>query len=565
MATRLSDLVRYLPARLRIEGTAKQTLETARHRLVITGILFALAFTIVALRLVDVTVLKDAGEPRLARAPKAELQMGRADIIDRNGVLLATSLATASLYANPKLVIDPADAAAKLARTLPGIDAKETAAKLASDRSFVWIKRNLTPRQQYEVNRLGIPGLFFQREEHRVYPHGVLTSHVVGFTNIDNRGLAGIEQYYDEWLLQSSEPLQLSIDIRVQHLLREELAASIDEFQAIGGAAMVLDLATGELLGMVSLPDFDANNPSQSPPENRFNRNTLGVYEPGSTFKIFNTAMALDYGVSTLATSYDATKPIRVSRFTISDYKGQNRWLSVAEIFMYSSNIGSVRMMLDVGRDRQREFLDRLGFLKAPTIELPEVAAPLVPSPWREVNAMTISFGHGISVTPLQLVVGTAAIVNGGILRPVTLIKRRGDEPIPGERVISARTSEQMRKLMRLVVEKGSGKSANVPGYLVGGKTGTAEKIVNGRYKKDSRISSFVGAFPMNAPRFLVYAMLDEPKGNKSTFGYATAGWVVAPMISRIVSRIAALYGIAPVDETEPAVRDQLLVNVAVR
>jgi len=565
MATRLSDLVRYLPARLRIEGTAKQTLETARHRLVITGILFALAFTIVALRLVDVTVLKDAGEPRLARAPKAELQMGRADIVDRNGVLLATSLATASLYANPKLVIDPADAAAKLARTLPGIDAKETAAKLASDRSFVWIKRNLTPRQQYEVNRLGIPGLFFQREEHRVYPHGVLTSHVVGFTNIDNRGLAGIEQYYDEWLLQSSEPLQLSIDIRVQHLLREELAASIDEFQAIGGAAMGLDLAAGELPGMVSLPAFGGNTPSRSPPENRFNRNTLGVYEPGSTFKIFNTAMALDYGVSTLATSYDATKPIRVSRFTISDYKGQNRWLSVAEIFMYSSNIGSVRMMLDVGRDRQREFLDRLGFLKAPTIELPEVAAPLVPSPWREVNAMTISFGHGISVTPLQLVVGTAAIVNGGILHPVTLIQRRGDEPIPGERVISARTSEQMRKLMRLVVEKGSGKSANVPGYLVGGKTGTAEKIVNGRYKKDSRISSFVGAFPMNAPRFLVYAMLDEPKGNKSTFGYATAGWVVAPMISRIVSRIAALYGIAPVDETEPAVRDQLLVNVAVR
>ncbi|HEX6980353.1 MAG TPA: penicillin-binding protein 2 [Alphaproteobacteria bacterium] len=565
MATRLSDLVRSLPVRLRLEGTAKQSLETAHHRLVITGVLFALAFTIVALRLVDVTVLKEADEPRLARAPKAELQMDRADIVDRNGVLLATSLATASLYANPQLIIDPADAAAKLARTLPGIDAKEIAAKLSSDRSFVWLKRNLTPRQQYEVNRLGIPGLFFQREEHRVYPHGVLTSHVVGFTNIDNRGLAGIEQHYDEWLLQSSEPLQLSIDIRVQHLLREELAASIDEFQAIGGAAMVLDVATGELLGMVSLPDFDANNPSQSPPENRFNRNTLGVYEPGSTFKIFNTAMALDYGVSTLATSYDATKPIHVSRFTISDYKGKNRWLSVAEIFMYSSNIGSVRMMLDVGRERQREFLDRFGFLKAPTIELPEVAAPLVPSPWREVNAMTISFGHGISVTPLQLVAGTAAIVNGGILRPVTLVKRRKDEPVPGERVISARTSEQMRKLMRLVVEKGSGKSANVPGYLVGGKTGTAEKIVNGRYKKDSRISSFVGAFPMNAPRFLVYAMLDEPKGNKSTFGYATAGWVVAPMISRIVSRVAALYGIAPVDETEPAVRDQLLVNVAVR
>lgn len=563
MATRLSDLVRQIPARLRLEGTAKQAIETARHRLVIAGCLFALAFAAVALRLVDVTILKEGHEPRGARLAQSELQTDRAEITDRNGVLLATSLNTGSLYANPKLMHDTADAAAKLARVLPGLNEKDTAAKLSSDRSFVWLRRNLTPRQQFEVNRLGIPGLFFQREERRVYPHGALAAHIVGFTDIDNRGLAGLEQAFDERLKQSNEPLQLSIDIRAQHLVREELSAAVEEFRAIGGAAMVLDVHSGELLAMVSLPDFDSNAPGRADPETRFNRNTLGVYEPGSTFKIFNTAMALDFGTTTLAGGYDASKPIKVARFSITDYKPQKRWLSVPEIFMYSSNIGSVRMALDVGRDRQREFLGRLGFLKAPTIELPEVGAPLLPAPWREINTMTAAFGHGISVTPLQLVAGTAAVVNGGIMRPVTLLKLPEGERVHGERVISARTSEQMRRLMRLVVEKGTGKSSNVPGYLVGGKTGTAEKIVNGRYRRDARISSFVGAFPMNAPRFVVYAMLDEPKGNKSTYGYATAGWVVAPAVGRIVSRVAALYGIAPIDEAAPELKDQLFVNVA--
>ena len=565
MATRLGDLVRHLPARMRIEGTAKQSIETARHRLVIAGVLFALAFLVVGLRLVDVTILKEGHEPRVVHLPKSELQTERADIVDRNGVLLATSLATGSLYANPKLVLDPADAAAKLARVLPGLHEKETAAKLGSDRSFVWLRRSLTPKEQYAVNRLGIPGLFFQREERRVYPHGALTSHVVGFTDIDKRGLAGVEQYFDDRLKQSNEPIRLSLDIRIQHLVREELAKAVEEFRAIGGGAMVLDIHTGELLAMVSLPDFDSNAPGQAAPETRFNRNTLGVYEPGSTFKIFNTAMALDYGTTTMSGGYDATKPIQVARFTISDYKGQKRWLSVPEIFMHSSNIGSVRMALDVGRDRQKEFLGRMGFLKTPSIELPEVGGPLVPAPWREISTMTIAFGHGISVTPLQLVSGTAAIVNGGVLRPVTLMRRDEEAAPAGTRVISARTSDQMRRLMRLVVERGTAKSSNVPGYLVGGKTGTAEKIVNGRYKKDARISSFVGAFPMNAPRFVVYAMLDEPKGNKATLGYATAGWVVAPAVGRIVTRMASLYGIAPVDDNAPALTEQLFINASIR
>jgi cell division protein FtsI (penicillin-binding protein 3) len=565
MATRLGDLVRHLPARMRIEGTAKQSIETARHRLVIAGVLFALAFTIVALRLVDVTILKEGHEPRVVQLHNGELQTERADIVDRNGVLLATSLATGSLYANPKLVLDPAEAAAKLARALPGLNEKEAAAKLASDRSFVWLRRSLTPMEQYVVNRLGIPGLFFQREERRVYPHGALTSHVVGFTDIDKRGLAGVEQYFDERLKSSNDPLRLSLDIRVQHLVREELSKAVGEFRAIGAAAMVLDIHTGELVAMVSLPDFDSNAPAQAEPETRFNRNTLGVYEPGSTFKIFNTAMALDSGVSTMTSSYDATKPIRVSRFTISDYHAQKRWMSVPEIFMHSSNVGSVRMALEAGRDRQREFLGRFGFLKAPSIELPEIGGPLVPSPWREINTMTIAFGHGISVTPLQLVSGTAAVVNGGVLRPVTLLKRDEDSAPGGVRVISAHTSDQMRRLMRLVVEKGTAKTSNVPGYLVGGKTGTAEKIVNGRYKRDARISAFIGAFPMNAPRFVIYAMLDEPKGNKSTFGYATAGWVVAPAVGKMITRIAALYGISPVDDSSPALQEQFFINVAVR
>jgi cell division protein FtsI (penicillin-binding protein 3) len=566
MATRLGDLVRHLPSRMRLEGTAKQSIEIARHRLVITGVLFALAFIVVALRLVDVTILKEGHEPRMARLPGSELQTDRADIVDRNGVLLATSLATGSLYANPKLVLDAKEAAAKLARVLSGLNEKEVAEKLSSDRSFVWLRRSLTPKEQYAVNRLGIPGLFFQREERRVYPHGALTSHVVGFTDIDKRGLAGVEQYFDDRLKQSSDPLRLSIDIRVQHLVREELSAAMQEFRAIGAAAMVMDVQTGELLAMVSLPDFDSNAPAQSAPETRFNRNTLGVYEPGSTFKIFNTAMALDSGVSTLASSYDATKPIRVARFTISDYHPEKRWLSVPEIFMHSSNIGSVRMAMEAGRDRQREFLGRFGFLKSPTIELPEIGGPLVPSPWRDINLMTIAFGHGISVTPLQLVSGTAAVVNGGVMRPVTLVRRDEDDaPVKGVRVISARTSDQMRRLMRLVVEKGTAKSSNVPGYLVGGKTGTAEKIVNGRYKRDARISAFLGAFPMNEPRFVIYAMLDEPKGNKSTFGYATAGWVVAPAVGRMITKLAALHGIAPVDDSAPALQQQLFLNVAVR
>ncbi len=567
MATRFGDVLRALPLKLNLEGTAKRTLETAHQRVVIGVALFAAAFLVIGLRLIDVTVLREPREPRVTHAPHlGPLELSRADIVDRNGVLLATSLVTASLYANPRLILDPADAAARLARALPGLNAEELRERLAGERSFVWIKRNLTPRQQYLVNRLGIPGLFFQREERRVYPHGALTAHVVGFTDIDNRGLAGVEQSLDDKLRRSSEPTRLSIDIRVQHLLREELQRAVDEFRALGAAGLVLDVASGEVVALVSLPDFDSNSPALAPPESRFNRITLGTYEPGSTFKIFTAAMALDYGTVTMRDGFDATRPIQVSRFTISDYKPQRRWLTVPEILVFSSNIGAVKMGMTVGTQRQREFLGRLGLLHAPGIELPEVAAPLVPQPWREINTMTIAFGHGLSVSPLQLAHAVATVVNGGVARPATVLKRAAGEPLPGERVMRRQTSDQMRQLMRLVVEKGTGKSANVPGYLVGGKTGTADKNFGGRYRKDARVSSFVGAFPMNAPRYVVLAMVDEPKGTKATYGYATGGWVAAPLVGRVIARIAPILGVEPIEEEEPAMaRDGLLLNVAKR
>jgi cell division protein FtsI (penicillin-binding protein 3) len=566
MASRVGEILSRVPARLTIDGTAKEALETARTRLIVAGSLFALAFTVIAVRLVDVTVLREPREQRPLRIADTRPQgMDRADIVDRNGVLLATSLVNQSLSANPRLVLDPAEAAAKLARTLPGVNERDLAQRLSSERSFVWVQRNLTPRQQEAVIRLGIPGLQFQREERRVYPHGEISGHVVGFTDIDKNGLMGAEQAFDERLKNRGEPLQLSIDIRAQHVLREEVSAAMREFNAIGGAALLMDVETGEVHAMVSLPDFDSNNRGNDGQDNRFNRITLGTYEPGSAFKTFTAAMALDYGTANLGTPLDATRPIKSGRFTISDYKPQHRVMNLSEVFMHSSNIGSVRLAEVVGRDRQREFLSRAGLLRAPSFELPENSAPIVPNPWRETSLMTVSFGHGISLSPLALSASTAAMVNGGIYRAPTILRRQPGEHVAGERVVSQRTSEQVRRLMRLVVEKGTAKSANVPGYLVGGKTGTAEKVVAGGYRKDARISSFVGAFPMNSPKFLVYMMLDEPKGNKSTYGYATAGWVVAPTIQRIVQRMAVLYGMPPQDEAAPEVRDKMIINVAVR
>ena len=546
---------------IQLDGITKQALETGRTRLLIASLLFAAAFLVVAGRLVAVTLLQPGSEPTIADAPRAaQVETERADITDRNGIVLATNLVTASLYANPKEVPNPRAAAAALAKVLPELQQAELETKLGSGKSFVWIKRALTPKQQYAVNRLGIPGLSFQREEQRVYPHGSLAAHVLGFTDIDNRGISGVERQFEKRLAEDHEPLALSIDVRLQHILKEELVKAVDDFTAIGGAGIILDAKTGEVLAMVSLPDFDPNEPGTASAETRFNRSTLGVYEMGSVFKVFTTAMALDSGVTTLKGGYDASHPIKVSRYTITDYHAKNRWLSVPEIFIYSSNIGSAKMALDVGPAGQRAFLGKLGMLQPVALELPELGAPQGPAQWKELSAMTIAFGHGLSVTPMHVAGGVASVVNGGFKVRPTLVKR--DAPVEATRLVKKETSDALRRLMRLVVERGTGKSADAPGYQVGGKTGTAEKAAGHGYKRNALLSSFVGAFPMDDPRYVIFLAVDEPKPNKQSHGYATGGWVAAPAVKRLVERIAPLVGIAPVEEAAPDPKAGLLVAV---
>lgn len=546
-----------------LDGQTKQAIEIGRNRLIVLGAVFCFCFLMLSLRLLDLSVFS---QPDDVRRAAIEPLVARAAITDRNGTILATNLTTASLYADTSKLIDVDEAVAKLMHVLPELSRQELDTKLRSGKTFVWVKRNLTPRQEYEVNSLGIPGLSFQREERRVYPFGRLASHVLGFVDIDSKGISGIEARFDEVLrdpARSGKPLELSLDIRVQHAVTDELARAIQTYRAIGGAALVQDVRSGEIVAMVSLPDFDPNNPGGANQETRFNRATLGTYEMGSTFKTLNTAMALDYGVTSLRGGYDASHPIKVARFTINDDHPKYRWLSVPEIFIYSSNIGSVKMALDVGIERQKDFMTRMGMTRRLPIELPEAGQPLVPNPWREINAMTISFGHGISVTPLHLVTGVSSIVNGGIFFPPTLLHADPARPPVGERVISSQTSLAMRRLLRLVVTNGTGRKSDVPGYWIGGKTGTAEKAAGGGYARKALLSSFIAAFPMTEPRYVVLVMIDEPKGTKETYGYATGGWTAAPTVGHIVERIAPMLGVLPTDGPDPATAGGALIAVS--
>ena len=539
---------RYASPQDRLKGDLQ---ETARQRLVIASALFAMAFAAVGLRMGYVSLLRDGAEPTQRVAARGgSIQSERADIVDRNGAVLATSVPVMSAFVNPHLVIDPPDAARKIVTALPNLKYEDIREKLEADKTFFWIKRGLSPREHDRVNRLGIPGLDFQAEERRIYPQGTAAAHILGYASVDNSGLAGVERYFDQQL-QSGETVQLSIDLRLQRMVERELARGIHKFSAIGGTAIVMDATNGEILAMASLPTFNPNSTKTLTNEALFNRATLGVYEQGSTFKIFNTAMALDSGKVTVASVFDATSPIRIDRFTINDDHAQRRPLNVAEIFRYSSNIGSAKMAVEVmGPEGQRAFLDKIGFLRPLNTQLPELAAPLWPRHWMRINTMTIAFGHGISVTPLHLVTGSAAMVNGGILYPPSLVKRT-EASDKGRRVIQTKTSVSMRQLLRLNAVEGTGRNANLPGYEVGGKTGTAEKPGRGGYRQKALISSFVGMFPMNDPKFVILYSLDEPKGLPETGGYATAGWVAAPSVKVIVENIASLYGILPGDLKE--------------
>ena len=536
---------RYGSAQDRLKGDAQ---ETARQRLIVASAIFTVAFVAVGLRMGYVSLLRDGAEPTQRVAARGgSIQSERADIVDRNGVVLATSVPVMSAFVNPRLLLEPQDAARKIASALPDLKYEELKEKFDGDKSFVWIKRGLSPREHNLVNRLGIPGLEFQVEERRIYPQGTAAAHIMGYASVDNAGLAGVERYFDQQL-QSGETVQLSIDLRLQRLLEQELVRAVAKFSAIGATAIVMDATNGEILAMASLPTFDPNKTKTLTNEALFNRATLGVYEQGSTFKIFNTAAALDSGKVTLASVFDATNPIKIDRFTINDDHPQHRPLTVPEIFTYSSNIASAKMAVEVlGPEGQRAFFDKIGFLKPLTTQLTELAAPLWPRHWQKINTMTIAFGHGISVTPLHLATGSAAVVNGGVLYQPTFVKRNAASD-PGKRIIQAKTSMQMRQILRLNVIQGTGKNAEVKGYEVGGKTGTAEKVGHGGYRQKALISSFVGMFPMNEPKFVILVSLDEPHGIAETGGYATGGMVSAPSVKTIIENIASLYGILPGD-----------------
>ena len=538
---------RYGSPQDRLKGDVQ---ETARQRLVVASAIFAVVFAAVGLRMGYVSLLRDGAEPTQRVAARGgSIQSERADIVDRNGAVLATSVPVVSAFVNPRLLIDQQDAARKIVGALPDLKYQDVLEKLDPEKTFVWIKRGLSPREHNLVNRLGIPGLEFQAEERRIYPQGTAAAHILGYTSVDNVGLAGVERFFDQQL-QSGETIQLALDLRLQRMIEREMVRAVQKFSAIGATAIVMDATNGEILAMASLPTYDPNSARTITNEALFNRATLGVYEQGSTFKIFNTAMALDTGRVNLATVYDATSPIRIDRFTINDDHPQRRPLNVSELFKFSSNIASAKMAVDMGIETQRAFFDKIGFLKPLRSQLTELAAPLYPRQWKTINAMTIAFGHGISVTPLHLATGSAAVVNGGMLYSPSLVKRNaGSEP--GRRIIQTKTSTQMRQLLRLNVVDGTGKKADVPGYEVGGKTGTAEKPSRGGYRQKALISSFVGMFPMNDPKFVVLVSLDEPKGIAETGGYATAGMVAAPSVKVIVENIVSLYGILPSDQKE--------------
>jgi cell division protein FtsI (penicillin-binding protein 3) len=540
------------PQRIRMESARKKALDLGRTRLLVTGVMFVLAFSVLGVRLVDLSRHGKEGAPKwrtIAQAEIAPQVVARGNVLDREGLILATSLPTQSLYVDPmeaRGAVDPVEAADQLVTVLPNLNRDQIIERMNKQGRFEWLARNLTPEQVWAVNRLGLPGFGFRDEERRVYPFGSTFAHVLGYTDTDGRGISGIEQAFERRLGTEGDAVTLSLDLRVQAILHDELIRTQANFEALGAAGVVMDVNTGEILAMASLPVFDPNQPGSARGESGFNRATKGVYEMGSTFKLFTTAMALDSGVASLTDGYDASAPIRVARFTITDFHGKNRWLSVPEILTYSSNIGTAKMALDVGAKRQKDYLARFGLLSESEVELPEVGGPLYPARWSDISTMTIAYGHGIAVSPLQLVAGVSALVNGGVMRQPTLVKVTDQDQPRGAQVISEQTSASMRALMRKVVRDGTGEAANIKGYLVGGKTGTADKQVGGGYDRNSRISSFVGVFPMTAPRYMVLVVVDEPKGTKETFGYATGGWVAAPAVGHVISRIGPLFGLAP-------------------
>jgi cell division protein FtsI (penicillin-binding protein 3) len=533
-----------------------QPLMQGQKRLRLVMALFLGCFIAIHVKLATLAIY--APEPAGPARGEEVARIPRPAIVDRNGQVLATDIRIPSLYADPRKIIDVDEAVELLTATLPDLNASELRRKLSQRRAFVWVKRELTEKQRDMVHDLGLPGLGFRQEIKRIYPMGKLAAHVLGYTDVDSRGLAGIEKYLDgqgalfkaslaEPDAEKAAPAQLSIDVRVQHALTDELNSAMALYQAVAAAGIVMDVRTGEVVAAVSLPDYSPNDPRDAQKPQYLNRFTGGAFELGSVVKTVTFAMALDAGTANLDTNYDARAPISIGRFRIDDFHPERRILTLPEVFTYSSNIGTVHMAEAVGEQAHEAFLRKIGFYDKLRTEIPEAAGPILPKHFSRLSSATISYGHGISIEPMQMVAVTAGLLNGGNMIEPTFLKRSPEDVAAFSRpIISGETSEKMRFLFRLNATSGTGSKADVPGYRVGGKTGTAEKVVNGGYSDDARLNSYLAAFPMENPQYVMLVLLDEPKPTPDNPGKATAGFNAVPTSGRIIARIAPTLGIKP-------------------
>jgi cell division protein FtsI (penicillin-binding protein 3) len=538
----------------------------ARARVGLAMLAFATVYALIGGRLVMFAIGADAHSARRAAAQEV-VATARPDIVDRNGAILATDVKASSLFGEPRRIIDKDEAIELLTATVPDLDEAEVRERLRTRKGFVWLKREITAKQQQDIHKLGIPGIGFLRENKRVYPTGNEVAHLIGLVNIDNQGIAGMEKWLDNQGLADlhragfaidrlQKPIELSVDLRVEHALRDELLKAKEKFHAKAASGLVTNVNTGEIVAMVSVPDFDPNNPKEAHDPDRINRLTTGVYEMGSTFKAFTLAMALDTGKYGLDSLWDARGPLHYGKFAIHDDEPKGRFLNMKEVFTFSSNVGAARIALSQGVEAHKAFLRKMGQLDRLRTELPESASPILPRRWSELNTITIAFGHGIAVAPLQAVMGVSALANGGLLIPPTFLKRSEEEARAiAKRVIKPETSDKMRFLMRLNAEIGTAKKANVPGYYIGGKTGTAEKVVNGRYAKKRVLTAFTAIMPADKPKYQLLIMLDEPQALKETYGFITSGWNAVPTAGNVIARIGPLLGIEPRYDLPPADR----------
>ncbi|WP_439329676.1 peptidoglycan D,D-transpeptidase FtsI family protein, partial [Candidatus Rhodoblastus alkanivorans] len=529
----------------------------SRFRIRLTALAFSGLFLLFVGRLAYLGTKPDPES--LRREASEAISAARPEIVDRNGELLAMDVKVMSVFAEPRNIIDKDEATELITAILPDLNARELRAKLGSRKGFVWVKRAVTPAQQQAIFRLGLPGVGFLPENKRIYPNGPLAAHALGFTNSDNQGIAGIEKYIDGQGLSdlhdagfkltpdNLKPISLSLDMRATHALRDELEQAMQRFSAKAAAAAILDVNTGEVVAEASLPDYDPSNPVDALKPGAINQLTVGVHEMGSTFKALTLAMALDSGKATLNTRVDVSNPLRAGHNYIHDFEPQHHPLTLPEIFTYSSNIGSAKLALMVGVEGHQAFLRKMGQLTRMRTELPENAEPILPRHWSDISTMTIAFGHGLAVAPLQAMMAVGALVNGGYLITPTFLKRPpGFSKTSEPRVVKPETSEALRYILRLNAVIGTAKKANIPGYFVGGKTGTAEKVVNGRYSKHLVFTTFMAVVPADKPRYLFMTVMDEPKGLKQDGNWNTAAYNSGYVTGRLIERVTPLLGLAP-------------------